>query len=593
MPLRDYQIEALKNVNAAMAEGINKQLIVLPTGCGKTLIFSQIPKAIAMRPGEQLHVIVQRDELCWQSMEKLQKGNPDLNVSLEKAEYRADPKADIIVSSIQTLGIAKTDDAGDWVYSDRLKRFDPSRVRAVVTDEAHHLTAKQYAGMLRYFQVYKPEFQYDDPSKLLIGTTATPNRSDNQGLELLFDKIVFNRDLRDMIEKGWLADIRAFRVDTMVDISDVGVRQGDFAIGELEETVNTPARNKLIVEKYLEIGKGLPGLAFTVDVQHSVDLADAFQKAGIKAYAISGKTPKEDRRKLIQMYSEGSIQVLISCQVLLEGFDAPRATVALCCRPTKSKLLYTQSIGRVLRPYPAPEEAQGWTKYVKECAIVIDFVDVSSKHQLLQLASLFGLRPGFDTKGKKVTQALGEIEKLVGQTPGVNLSLYDNMDKLKAAVQEINLFGKTEIPEEIRRNSQLAWVTGMATGTYQINFDKTTLSIKQNTLGQYEMFRHIQGIRTSLGTAGDLGRALSLAEIEVPSEWYTRLQAEASWRNKPVSDEQLGFFAKLYPEVRRMYASDAEFATGIRAKFNKGQISQKIDERKPPSRAVPSWVKRR
>lgn len=591
MPLRDYQVESLQGVKTALEDGINKQLIVLPTGTGKTIVFANIPKTINLQRGEQMAVIVQRDELCWQSMDKIQRQNPDLKVSLEKAQYRADIDADIIVASIQTLGTSKAGPSGEWIYSERLRRFDPAKFKAVIVDECHHATSKQYHGMLRYFDVFKPEFQYDDPAKLLLGCTATPGRSDNQGLEMLFDKIVFARDLRDMIEKGWLANLRAFRVDTTVDISDVGVSRGDFSVGELEKTVNTPARNRLIVEKYKEIGQGLPGIAFSVDVQHSNDLAEAFRQDGIEAYAISGSTPAADRRKLIQMYAEGTVKVLVSCQVLLEGFDSPRATVALCCRPTRSKLLYTQSIGRVLRPFPAPEEARDWAGYVKQAAIVIDFVDVSSKHQLLQVASLFGLRPGFETKGKKITEVLEEVEKLAAKAPGVNLTLYDTVQKLASAVEEINLLGTLVIPDEIKRNSQLAWTTGMS-GSYQMGFDKTMLSIKQNTLGVYEIYRHVQGVRTPLGTASDLGRALSLAEIEVPSEWYTRLQADASWRFGPASDRQLSTYASLYPEVRKRYASDADFATGIRAKLDKGQLSLAIGQRIKPGGRKPAWVRR-
>ncbi len=589
MPARDYQLEALGNVKQAWSDGINKQLIVLPTGTGKTEIFARIPETVQLQPKDLMLVVVQRDELCFQAMDKLQKRNPDKKVSLEKAQYRAEPDADLIVASIQTLGASKLDDNGEWQYSPRLQRFDPSEFRVIVTDEAHHLIAKQYHGMLRYFNVFKPEFQYDDPSKLLLGCTATPNRSDNQGLELLFDKIVFNRDLVEMIKQGWLADVRAFRVDTTVDISNVSTRQGDFATKELEKTVNTPARNKLIVEKYKELGDGLPGLAFTVDVQHSNDLAAAFRSAGIEAQAISGSTPAGDRRKMIQLYATGNIKILASCQVLLEGFDAPRATVALCCRPTKSKLLYTQSIGRVLRPYPAPEEDINWTGYRKKAAIVIDYVDVSTKHQLLQLASLFGLRPSFDMKGKKATDVVEEVEKLKAKAPGVNLELYDSIEKLKGAIQEIDLFKKPMIPDEIRQNSQLAWTTGMSAGVYQMSFDKSVLSIKQNTLGGYDIFRHVQGVRTPLGSAGDLQRALALAEMEVPSEWYVRLQADAQWRFAAPTDKQLGYYAKLYPEVRRLYASDSDFAQGIKAKYDKGELSMLITQRAKP-RTVPSWV---
>lgn len=577
--LRDYQTEAVDNIVTERVDGTNKQLVVLPTAGGKTLIVAHaIPKIIAA--GEQCMFIVQSDELVFQGHDKIQKYNPDLKVDIEKAQYRADAeRADVIVASIQSIG-KTVRDGDDWQYSDRLKKFDPQRMRAVIVDEAHHLIAKQYQSPLRYFEVWKQDLRFDDPSKLLVGVTATPNRSDSVGLEKIFDKIVFSRELRQMIEAGWLADLKGYRIETDVLLDDLDVRQGEFVTSQLERRVNTESRNRLVVDKYKELGEGMPAIAFSVDVAHSNALAKAFMDAGIQAYAISGSTPDKDRRRIIEMYARGDVRVLVSCQALLEGFDAPQASVALCCRPFRSKLPYTQSIGRVLRPYPAPEERTGWVRWKKPYAIAIDFVDVTAKHQLSTVASLFGLSSGFNLKGKKATEAVAEVEKLQAKAPGVNLSLYTDLESVRGVVEKIDLFAKPTIPDEIRKASKMAWVTGMTVGAYQLCLpDKGMLSIKVNTLGQYEVFRHTNGVRSQLTVARDLNEALRVADKNVPREAAMMLAADAQWRFTPPSSKQIDLLRKLYPELRQPFKNDMEFAAMVANRYSKGECSTLISQR--------------
>jgi superfamily II DNA or RNA helicase len=315
VPLRPYQNESLAAIKAAYENGVSRQLVVLPTGSGKTILFARLPETLDMKPGEQMLVIVHREELCTQSLDKIQHANPSLRVEIEKAEKRAAPDADIVIASVQSIGRAKETSKGQWEYGPRLRKFNERSFRYVVVDECHHGTASTYQNVLRYFRCLKGMPNIDN-TKLLLGVTATPRRGDCIGLEAIFDRIVFSRNTRDLIEQGWLADCKAFRIWTKHDISGVHTKKGDFDTGELEDTINTPLRNKLIVDKYLELGEGMTAVAFTNSIQHSEDLAAMFTRSGVNAHALSGNTPDKERRDLISSHASGDVQVLASCGVL-------------------------------------------------------------------------------------------------------------------------------------------------------------------------------------------------------------------------------------------------------------------------------------
>jgi superfamily II DNA or RNA helicase len=600
---RDYQEEYERNLLASIQSGCNKNLIVSPTGSGKGFLIGRAPKCLAMKRGEKMLVVVHRKDLVTQLAESLREENPDLNVDIERAHLRASEEADIIVASVQSIGKSSgISEQGTEDYNDRLRGFDASQFRHIIVDEAH-LAPKaggDFHRVLRYFNVSKRDFLNDDPTKTLTCYTATANRSDNIGMENIVDAMPFSRDILTLMKTGlqvgkelrpWLSPVRSFRCNTEANISGVSTRQGDFAIKELEDAVNTQARNELIVEKHRELGEGMTFFAYTVDCQHTNDLAATFQRAGFKAYPYSGTTPDGERRRLMAAMRAREIDGLISCDALSVGVDVPSVAVLHFARPTKSPLLFQQQFGRGTRPFPAPEQYAGWNGWVKPYCITIDYVDVCSKHPAQSVPNLFGLRPDFNLKGKKVTEALEEVEKLVAKAPGVNLTLFTDIEKLRGAVQEINLFGKPTIPEEITRNSQLAWTTGMAAGIYQLSFENKLLTIQTDTLGRFQIFRNVNGVRTPLGQASDLQRALSLAEIEVPSEWYVRLQADAQWRFQPPTEAQLNYYARLYPEVRKLYATDLAFAEGIKKRYDKGELSMLITQRAKP-RGKPAWVGR-
>ena len=589
---RPYQIETLDAVASAWKDGVSRQLVVLPTAAGKTVVFSMLPQWLRMRRPERMLVLVQAEELCFQAVKKLAAANPTLKIGLEKAEYKSTWSDDIVVASIQTLGGTEPDGNGGWKWGKRLAQMSPENFTVVVCDESHHLVANNYHGPLRYFGVMKSEPKYNNPNKLLVGVTATPNRSDNKGLEQFFEKITYSRDIRSMIKEGWLADIRAFRVETMVSLDGVATRQGDYAIGQLEKRINTPERNNLIVDGYLKHGEGLPFLGFTVDIQHTIDLTECLRARGIKAMGISGAKGavesqwlaygKTARPAALEAYERGELDGLVSCQALLEGFDAPRATVALCARPTKSALLYTQTVGRVLRPFPAPEARGTHAGWMKQYAIVLDFVDNTSTNAaaLNTVPSLFGLRPDFNMKGKKVMDELEEIEKLKASKPALNLSLYTDLEALRGVAEKIDLFAVPAIPPEIAKFSEYAWLTGLTAGSFQLVLpDKGVIRVQETTLGTFEVSRHLNGVKTPLKTVSTLKEAIAHADKQVPAESRVLLANDQKWRAQPVTDAQVGLIRRLYPELYKIHGNDAAFKDFVLKTYTKGAASMLITAR--------------
>jgi len=348
---------------------------------GKTRCAAHIPKLMA-QPREQTLFVVHRDELIWQAAEAFREINPTMSIGIEKAEFSTAPDTDIIVASIQTLGRV-----GSTGLTARLLKFKPERIRFVILDEAHRATANAWRPLLEHLRVYRQASP--DPRKLLVGITATPERTDGIGLDLLFEKISYEIPMRRLMETGvdvdgalypYLAPIQAHRVTTEVDLSAARSKGGDFLEKDLAHALDTPERNRLVVRKYQELGDGLPALCFSVNVAHAHNMVEEFIANGITAAVVSGETPRNERLRIYEAFDGGGVRVIASCDAITEGFDRPRATVALLARPTKSSLLYRQQLGRVLRPFPAPEAYQEMRsrgarpEWVKRAAIVLDFL---------------------------------------------------------------------------------------------------------------------------------------------------------------------------------------------------------------------------
>ncbi len=517
-----------------------------------TVIFSQFPSLVRDK-GKKTLILAHREELLEQAKEKLLSIDPTLKVGIEQAKNHVEEDVDVVVASVPTLGREN---------SERIKKFNPDDFGLVIVDESHHVSAKSYINILKYFGVLKKV--NDVPGKVLLGVTATPNRSDNQGLDKIFDKITFNYSLRDGIEQGYLSNIKAFFIDTASDISSVSVSKGDFSESELAEVINTDARNKLIVDSYIEFVPGSKALCFAVNVEHAIDLTSYFKKVGIHAEYILGSTAKEDRSRLLAEFKRGEFKVLINVGCFLEGFDEPSIEAILMARPTKSSVVYSQIVGRGTRLFPG-----------KEALMLLDFVDNTGKNQVASLPSLFGLpKLKSNKKGLKITELIYGAEKILEANPSYNVSNIEDWDTgtIDKIVREVDIFAQAQLPVDVQKFSKFSW-TPFGKG-YKISFPgvkeqdgvqrRHQLIIEQDILrnqtlileifqecvpdfrNNYQKWNRIQD--TIMDSQPTLESIFAVADkwiSENKPEFSKMFNQNSSWRKDAPSDKQLATLKKF------------------------------------------------
>ena len=548
--LRDYQSEALASLKAAYKNGKRRVLVSLPTGTGKTVVFAHFPTALRMK--KRLLVLAHREELLQQAAQKFRSVNPELKIGIERAEERVANDTQVVIASVATL--ARTE-------SGRLSRFNPDDFSIIVVDEAHHAVAESYRRIFDHFGLFKPE-----SVRYLVGFTATPRRGDNQGLGEVFQDVCYARDLRQMIDEKYLCAIRGWRVDTDLVLDGVKVRHGDFVESQLARVVNTPSRNKLVTTSYLRLSNRRKAIVFCVDVQHAKDVSEAFIDAGIRATAVWGEMPRDDRRQILEQFSKGEISVLTNCNLLTEGFDEPRINCVILARPTKSKLLYAQMVGRGTRLHPE-----------KTDLMVVDVVDNSRTHTLPGLYSLFNLPSNMNLRGANALDVERQVEKLTREWPWVDVSRLATPQDIAFAAERIEFFN-FEPPPELAESTSYVWYR--TTSGYRLNLPEgESLTIESNLLDSWDVrLAHSTGTRL-LAQPETLARATAIADTFVAVERADAVkfvERSAGWRGELPTDKQKELLTR----------SGVPMPKGL----TKGQASQMISQVLASSR---SWRKMR
>lgn len=514
--LRDYQHECLKAIIARYRAGIRRQLVCLPTGCGKTVIFAEFPGYFRMK--KQMLVLAHRAELLDQAQDKIRRANPGLCVEVEQGDRRAELSSDVVVASIQTLG--RRD-------SKRLQQIDPDRFFLIVVDEAHHATASTYKRVFEYLGALA-----SDTQKLLVGFTATPKRGDGVGLDSVFEEIVFSNSLPEMTNAGYLIPLAGYRVETEVDLSKVKTRMGDFITSHLSRAVNIDQRNNLIVDIYSRYLKDRPTLCFCVDVAHAYHVADAFNAKGISAKALSGHTELSEREHILNDFREKRIQVLANCLVLTEGYDEPTVSGIILARPTKSSLLYTQMIGRGTRLHPN-----------KKDTIIIDITDVTRDHSITTLPSLFGISATFNLEGRTTGEVQEAIRWVETNRPWVALDQATSLSDLRYRCNRIEL-DELSTPEELVTHSHFAWV-GIGKGGYRLGLSRGIfVTIVPTILGVWEALLHQHGKEILLAKFKNLCVAVQSIENYIRKTFpdsVSLVVRNTHWRRTQASQKQLKF----------------------------------------------------
>lgn len=339
--LRAYQAECVDAVTQAWVDGVQRPAVVLATGTGKTVIMSHLVSRAVRHQRRRPLILVHRDELVTQTVEKLAAVDPALKVGIIKAE-RHETDADVVVGSVQSLirrlGTGK-------------RSVAPDRFNFLLVDECHHASAKSYLDILEHFGAMKA----DSPA-VALGVTATLARADGSALGHVWQEVVYEYGAPAAINDGWLVMPHAKRAVVDVNLSGLRVKHGDYSDADLSaRLIRSGSRiaEVILSEAMNEHGRIRRGIVFAPTVACAEMWLTDFQDAGIRSRIVTGDTPREIRRAVYQSTHDGHNDMIISVMVLTEGFDLPSVEVAVIGRPTKSKPLYTQMIGRVLRPSPA------------------------------------------------------------------------------------------------------------------------------------------------------------------------------------------------------------------------------------------------
>jgi len=510
--LRPYQREALTAVRDAYKAGKRRVIVSLPTGTGKTVVFAHFPRVLNMK--KRLLVLAHREELLLQARDKFRSIDPELKAEIEQAGARAAADAKVVIASVPTLAR----------NGGRLSRLQPDEFSIIVVDEAHHAVAPSYRRIFDHFGLFE-----SCVSRYLIGFTATPRRGDKQGLGEVFEEVCYARDLREMIVGRYLCPITGWRVDTDLSLDNVKVRHGDFLESQLARVVNTPLRNHLLVKAYQDFAAGRRAIVFCVDVAHAKDVHHAFAEAGIRAEPVWGELSRDQRRSTLARFSAGEIDVVTNCNLLTEGFDEPRVDCVIMARPTRSKLLYAQMVGRGTRLHP-----------VKKDLMVIDVADNSKTHQLPGLHSLFNLPLNLNLNGGNALEIERDIERLNRTQPWIDISRIQTLKDLKLAAHRIEFFN-FEPPAEIRAYTQNTWHAAPA--GYRLGLpDGEWISIEPNLLDKWDIrLSTVRESETSLSHAESLGAAVQSADrfVAINRPDARRLvERSARWRDELPSDKQ-------------------------------------------------------
>jgi superfamily II DNA or RNA helicase len=388
MKLRPYQQAA---VSAVEAEWREKQstLLVLPTGCGKTIVFAEIIRRAFPR---RALVLAHREELVFQAREKIMTMT-GWRVDIEMGDTRAElsclfggPR--VVVSTVQTQ--ATGGDGGG-----RMSRFDPGLFGVVVIDEGHHSTSASYRRVLDWYT--------RNERMRILGVTATPDRADQEALGQVYETVAYDYEIADAIADGWLVPIAQQMVHVAgLDFSHCRTTAGDLNGADIAKVMEYEQTLHRVVAPAIEIAGSRRTLVFASSVNHAERMAEMFNRhrAGMAAW-VCGKTPKDDRRRILSDFAAGRVQVVCNCGVLTEGFDNPGVEVIVMARPTKSRSLYAQMAGRATRPadavahdlndHEAPDARRALIEAsAKPSCLIVDFVGNSGRHKLCTSIDILG-----------------------------------------------------------------------------------------------------------------------------------------------------------------------------------------------------------
>ena len=350
MELRPYQQEAKDAIFEQWDNGVKKTLLVLPTGCGKTVVFAKVTED-CVRQGNRVLILAHRGELLDQAADKLMK-TTGLGCALEKAENTClGSWFRVVVGSVQTLMRQK-----------RLDQFPEDFFDTIIIDEAHHCISDSYQKVLQHF-----------PDAQILGVTATPDRGDMQNLGQFFESLAYEYTLPKAIKEGYLTPIKALTIPLKIDMSSVSVQAGDFKVGDIGTALDPYLEG--IAEEMEKYCSDKKTVVFLPLVKTSQKFRDLLNEHGFQAAEVNGNS--QDRAEILADFEAGKYNVLCNSMLLTEGWDCPSVDCIVVLRPTKVRSLYCQMVGRGTRLFPG-----------KDHLLLLDFLWHTERHELCHPASL-------------------------------------------------------------------------------------------------------------------------------------------------------------------------------------------------------------
>lgn len=364
--LRPYQLENVRAVLKEFKDGVKSTLTVAATGTGKSVVIAEIARQAASREHGVL-ILVHRDELIRQIVRHC--GRVSIHALVEKANERARPGfgvfSKVVCASVQSM------------RGERLAVWKPDDFKLIIIDEAHHAVATTYQNIIAHFSGARR-----------CGFTATADRLDGGNIGSTFETLAYEFNLRDAINGGWLVPVEAMQLttDPKIDLKNLRVTAGDFNLGDLDKVIQENIGTLVNAIKDTNALEERRSIAFTPDIGSAQALALALDDIGITARHVAGNSP--DRREILEAHQRGDFQVLTNCMIATEGYDDPQIEAVVICRPTKSRGLYSQMVGRSTRRFPQHLVPSHPDAKKKNCRIV-DFAYLTGRHKLVCAVDLF------------------------------------------------------------------------------------------------------------------------------------------------------------------------------------------------------------
>lgn len=531
--LRDYQNEAIEAIFAAYGRGVRSQLMAMATGAGKTVVFASL---VGRRPWRAL-VLAHRDRLIQQAAAKLGAVLPWSEIGVVMAEQNR-LHARCVVASVQTLA-----------RRNRLAvmpKFD-----LVIVDECHRSAAKTYQRILAHVR---------HPETLLLGVTATPSRSDGVGLDKIYDEIVYQVGILDLIERGYLVPLRGQRITIEADFSKLHTKTNtdgvnDYRQDEVCELMGKANWYVKASEGWQKYAADRRTIAFVPRVAMAHRLAEHLRGLGVGAAALDGSTPQHVQRQALAAFERGEIQFLSSCDLLTEGVDLPSANCALFARPTKSQIVYSQAIGRITRLSPETGKSDG---------LVLDMVGATNRFDLVTLGDLVGIKQLKD--GETISQAVEREKKEDEEAAAEQLELPE-MAEGKVVGREVDLFGRRQ-PE--KKKPLFEWEIRKEQKRAALRVAGHLFEIWRDQRSDDYQFADMSWRSSFAGFAPEWLQAKAACEAEAKRILFG--DRDAPWRGQPASPKQIETMTRMRipfdPHITKGEASDL-----LDARFKKARAA--------------------